>query len=141
MTDLPKHLYVDVHCDRCGDFAIRADVIAESQRLLANGCPGSAYECPPELYATLLEPADLESLQRAWSNLDKTTRSPLRQVSVNDGLRVCVDPLRKLDPMAISRWEDDGGYVADNVEKCRHAPGSSSFLTMESNREEASLTT
>lgn len=109
MTDLLKHVAVEVHCDQCGDFTVRADVIAESQRLLAQGCPGSSYECPPTLFATLLEPSAIDALQRAWSALESTVGSPVREVSA-DALRIFVSP-DKQDPRAVLRWEDDGGYI------------------------------
>lgn len=41
MVDILRTLAVEVHCDQCGDFEIGADVIAESQRMLAEGCLGS----------------------------------------------------------------------------------------------------
>jgi len=111
MTDILKHLAVDVHCDECGDFTVGADVIAESQRLLAEGCPGSPYECPPELFATLLEPSAVKALQRAWGALEGAVRPPVREVSADDSLRVAVYPTDKFDPLAACRWEDDGGYI------------------------------
>ncbi len=111
MTDLLKHLVLDVHCDQCGDFNIGADVIAESQRLLAEGCPGSPYECPPELFATLLPQSALESLQAAWDALESATRDPVRQISLDDSPRDAPRTKDKLDPRTIARWEDDSGYV------------------------------
>lgn len=110
MTDLLKHVAVEVHCDQCGDFTVGADVIAESQRLLAQGCPGSSYECPPTLFASLLEPSAVDALQRAWSALERTVRSPVREVSA-DALRIALAPNDKQDPRAVLRWEDDGGYI------------------------------
>ena len=103
VTDLLKDLYVDVHCDQCGDFAVRADVIAESQRLLADGCPGSAFECPPELFATLLEPAAVESLRNAGGSAERAALSLSRDVPINDGVRISVRPASRLDPAAIAR--------------------------------------
>lgn len=92
MTDILKTLAVDVHCDQCGDFTIGADVIAESQRLLAEGCPGSPHECPPTLLATLLPQPVLESLETTWSARERALSG-------------------RPEPRSISRWEDDGGYV------------------------------
>ena len=111
MVDILKVLTVDVHCDQCGDFNIGADVVAESQRLLAEGCPGSPYECPPELFATLLPESALESLQTAWGALESAARGPVRQISLDDSLRVAAHPNDKPDPRTIARWEDDGGYI------------------------------
>lgn len=111
MTDVLKTLTVDVHCDQCGDFTVGADVIAESQRILAGGCPGSSYECPPSLFATLLPRQALESFERAWSDLERTARSPVQQITIEDLPHVLIRPDGQLDPRAIARWEDDGGHV------------------------------
>jgi hypothetical protein len=112
VSNISRNLAVDVHCERCGDFTVGADVIAESQRLLAAGCPGSAHECPPTLFATLLDPAALESLERAWRALEDAAGSPVRHISIDDPLRVAVQLGEPLDPRSIRRWEDDGGYIA-----------------------------
>lgn len=112
MTHILKNIDVHVRCRQCGDFHISAEVIANSQRLLAEGCPGSSYECPPQLFATLLEPSALASLERAWSALESTVRSPVRDVSPADSLRVAVYPNDKMNPRAICRREDDGGSIA-----------------------------
>lgn len=111
MVDILKALTVDVHCDQCGDFNLRGDVIAESQRLLAEGCPGSPHECPPELYATLLPQSALESLRRAWDALESGTRRPVRQISLAGLSRGAPPPNDALESRTIARWEDDGGYV------------------------------
>jgi hypothetical protein len=111
MTNISRNLAVDVHCERCGDFSVGADVIAESQRLLAAGCPGSTYECPPTLFATLLDPAALEALERAWRALEDAARSPVRHISIDDPLRVAVQLSEQLDARSIRRWEDDGGHI------------------------------
>lgn len=111
MVDILKALTLDVHGDQCGDFDIGADVVADSQRLLAAGCPGSPHECPPELFATLLPESALESLRTAWNELESAARGPVRQVSLDDSPHVAPRPNDKLDPRTIARWEDDGGYI------------------------------
>ena len=111
MTDILKSVSVDVHCDQCGDFTVGADVIAESQRLLAAGCPGSSFECPPTLFATLLPEAVLESFERAWVELESAARSPVRRIEVGEASSVSVHTGSETEQRAISRWEDDGGYV------------------------------
>lgn len=111
MTDILKSVSVDVHCDQCGDFTVGADVIAESQRLLAHGCPGSSFECPPTLFATLLPRSVLESFERAWVELESAARSPVQHVAVGDEPSVTVAAGTEPERRAICRWEDDGGYV------------------------------
>lgn len=111
MTDILENVCVEVDCDQCGNFAVGADVIAESQRLLEEGCPGSPYECPPTVLSTLLDQSSLEALGRAWRNLETAARSPVRRIFLDDSFRVPVHAGRDADPRAVSRWEDDGGYV------------------------------
>lgn len=111
MTDILKSVTVDVHCDECGDFAVGADVIAESQRLLAAGCPGSPFECPPQLFASLLDPSAVKSLQQAWRALEGAARRPVRDVTSREWLRVAAPPKDEPDPYATCRWQDDGGYT------------------------------
>lgn len=111
MTDILKTLSVDVHCDQCGDFSVGADVIAESQRMLADGCPGSPYECPATLFAALLPRSALESLEKAWSDLEGAARSHVQQIRIEEGSHVSIHSNDKLDPRTIGRWEDDGGYI------------------------------
>lgn len=72
MTDILKDLNLDVHCDRCGEFTVAADVISESQHMLERGCPGSPYECPAQLFATLVDKSALESLAKAWQDVQKS---------------------------------------------------------------------
>ena len=111
MTDILKSVSVDVHCDQCGDFTVGADVIAESQLLLAAGCPGSSFECPPTLFATLLPQSVLESFERAWVELEGAARSPVRRVEMGEASSVRMDAGSEPEQRAIARWEDDGGYV------------------------------
>lgn len=89
MNDILRRFYVDVRCDQCGDFTVGADVVAESQRLLAEGCPGSEFECPPGLLAELLEPTFLASLE---SDQERAQEVAVRQVSRGHSLRVVVRP-------------------------------------------------
>lgn len=91
MSDILKHLLVDVHCGHCGDFTVRADIIAESQRMLAEGCPGSRYECPPQAFAPLLDPAALASLEKAWAELEATSGERTRRMALDEPLHLAVD--------------------------------------------------
>ena len=106
MSDTPSDFYVDLRCDQCGDFTIGADVVAESQRLLAGGCSGSKFECPPELLH-LLEPTHLESLERTGSGPGRANEIVVRQVARGYAPRVAAHPVP--DTRNLSRWEGDGG--------------------------------
>lgn len=110
VVDILRNFYVDVRCVQCGDFTVRADVVAASQRLLAEGCPGSQFECPPELLAGLLEPTFLESLERAGSDLDRTREIAVFDAPHGHALRISVRAVPRLDTINLLRWEDDGGY-------------------------------
>src|SRR5690554_1355417 len=134
MTDAFHTIAVDVHCEQCGEFAIGADVIAESQHLLADGCFGSPYECPAALFATFLSESTVASLERAFSGLEIATQRPVRRIAI-DWPRVGAHTDDELDPLAISRWEDDGGCptitpqpirMADQ-ESCRTIPARTTF--------------
>jgi len=112
MSDILRRFYVDVRCDQCGDFTVGADVVAESQRLLADGCPGSEFECPPERLANLLEPTHLKSLETTGSDPGRAKEIVVRQVNRRGhALRIAVRPAPRPDTRNLSRWEDDGGYV------------------------------
>src|SRR5690606_41180898 len=111
VNDVLRQIDVNVHCDSCGDFTVGADVVAESQHLLAAGCPGSTHECPPQLLASLLDPSAVESLLQASSEPEVAARVPIQQSSTSKAVRVVVRPNDKLDAQAIPRWEADGGAV------------------------------
>lgn len=108
MNDRLKDVMVDVHCRQCGDFTVGADVIAESQHLLETGCPGSPYECPATLFASLLDLAHLGALETAWSGLGSAARESGRRVPICDALCVAVRSNPRLDPRgaAMSREEE-----------------------------------
>lgn len=89
MTDILDHLDVHVRCSQCGEYTVSAAVIAESQRLLEEGCPGSPHECPPQLIATLAEPEALESLSRAWHEVEGSVQR--RADSVRMSEHVCLE--------------------------------------------------
>lgn len=75
MHDILRHIHVHVACDACGAaFDVPASTVAESQRLLAHGCPGSSFECPPAFYAALIDPAALDELARAWRHVQASSR-------------------------------------------------------------------
>ena len=71
----------------------------------------SLDECPPTLFATLLPQSALESFEKAWSEPERAARSPVRQRSTDAPLRIVAPRSDDVDARALSRWEDDGGYV------------------------------
>jgi hypothetical protein len=88
-----QNISVNVHCALCGDFSLGADVIAESQRLLRSGCPGSTHECPPELFASLLDASALAQIEQRWAALQAEVEAEVGKEK------------------HLSRWEDDGGAL------------------------------
>src|SRR5699024_12848266 len=66
MVDTKNLVVVDVNCDRCASsFKVPSSVVAESQDLMQEGCPGSEYECMASYYATLIDRKTLKSLEEA----------------------------------------------------------------------------
>ena len=118
MLDVMRHIQLEIPCSVCADsYSVSADTVRESQRLLAEGCPGtSSYECPPLFFATLL-PA--EALAHLVGALQEVERSALSRGST--AIWVEEPVLHASNPLpaaareatrtcaAIARWEDDGG--------------------------------
>lgn len=81
--DLLEIIEVHVRCTQCAAFyTLPASVVAESQRLLECGCPGSDYECPARLFATLLDPDALRALGDAWSTVVESARGRGEQLAL-----------------------------------------------------------
>lgn len=89
MSDILKQIDVVVRCERCGEFSTSADVIAESQRLLSGGCPGSPHECAAEIYATLLDPHKLRALSRAWNEVKRDAQRRATDLQIRS--RLCIE--------------------------------------------------
>jgi|GEM_PF-2616268 len=81
---------VSVQCDQCGEFTVSAGVVAESQRLLPEGCPGSPYECPLQLFASLLTPGIVASLEATGAPPPRAARKPPHEAQRRARLRVRV---------------------------------------------------
>lgn len=88
MADILDNVDVHVRCERCGDYVISARVIADSQKLTAEGCPGSLYECPAGHFATLLDGGALASLKRAWHDLERSAQMETHEVSVRGRAKI-----------------------------------------------------
>ncbi len=108
MTDLLKRISVEVHCDQCGNFILGADVIAQSQQLLATGCPGSTHECPPSQLANLLPQSALTRLESAWHDLEEGSPSTVKLSINTPPPRTHADDKNSCG--CVDRWEDDGGH-------------------------------
>ncbi|MEZ4338945.1 MAG: hypothetical protein R3B82_20200 [Sandaracinaceae bacterium] len=77
MSDILQQIDVHVHCIQCDEeYTVPASAIAESHRLLDEGCPGSAHECYPSFLASLVEASVLEGLSTAWAAVEETGRRP-----------------------------------------------------------------
>ncbi len=79
MSDILYDIRVSVECRRCdSQFEVPAAVVAESQEMLEQGCPGSAHECPAPLFAELIDKEALRRLVEAWRDVEASvSRSPL----------------------------------------------------------------
>ncbi|MCZ7679342.1 MAG: hypothetical protein M5U28_11510 [Sandaracinaceae bacterium] len=116
MPHILHQIDVEVRCVQCGEsYRLPAALIAASQRMLEEGCPGtSSHECAPAFYASLIEPVPLQALVRAWEEVQRSARAYGERVVLRERPLVDVPfqvPLvGEVDPLA--RWEDDGGASA-----------------------------
>ncbi len=104
MTDILNQLEVAVECEQCGTFTTSGDVIAECQRLLDEGCPGSPYECPLEHFAGLLDQAALDALAKAWKSLEHNALRRGERVSLNRPLHA---EIHSEEHSGSARWAED----------------------------------
>lgn len=117
MIDLMSHLRVEVPCNACASsYFVSADLVHDSQRMLAEGCPGtSTYECPALYWATLLPARALGDLVSALDEVEKgALLSGARRVTLDyatETERPTPAPDDD-DRAAIARWEQDGGRTA-----------------------------
>ena len=108
MTVLMRDPAIDVACPECeGSYPVSIAIIAESQRLIAEGCPVSTihaiHECAPRYLAALLSPEIVALLTRMRADGASAPR-PERRV---DEIGVEAAELR----LALDRWETEGGAV------------------------------
>lgn len=110
--DILDEVDVIVRCDLCHTtYPVRASVIRDSQRVLAEGCTGgSLYECTASYMATLVDPDALGDLARAWQRFEwSATGHGGVGVVVHAG--TLLDGRRPVDfdAAALARWENEGG--------------------------------
>ncbi len=116
--DILDDVDIIVQCNLCSaSYPVRASLIRESQRMLAEGCTGSsAYECTASYLATLVDPDDLDELARAWRRFEE-------RVTCRGGVGVTVradapsQARRHLDAdvLALERGENEGGRCVGQV--------------------------
>ncbi len=83
MTDILDNIDIHVECHQCDtSFDISAGVIAQSHDLLDGGCPGTDYECPASLFATLVDRDALRRLADAWCAVEASVRDSVGAVSL-----------------------------------------------------------
>lgn len=110
MSDILQQVDVHVHCVQCDEsYDVSAALIAEAQRMLAQGCPGTPHECMPSFLASLVDASALESLTRAWRELERNARARSEALLMREHAALRRD--FRADPMTkeLARWEDDGG--------------------------------
>jgi hypothetical protein len=76
--------------------------------MLAQGCPGSRYECPPELLSTLVDPEALSGLELAWQRVEESALRRAEEALVRDRPHVEV-PVRAARAQAGCEHRDAGG--------------------------------
>lgn len=110
--DILEHIDVHVRSGARGDFTISAATVAESQRSLDQGCPPSSHGRSTELYATLIEPAALDSLVRAWRELERSARRGAASLLIRHRPQIEIACDQNSEQVAQARWDDDGGRQA-----------------------------
>lgn len=91
--------------DQCGESTTTGRMIADSQRLLAQGSCRPTYESPPRLFAMLIDPS-LEPVAKARGVGEENTRAQRGHAVIVEGRRA-----RFPWDVALARWEDDGGRL------------------------------
>ncbi len=110
MSDILQNVDVRVRCVQCEEtYDVSAAMIAEAQRLVADGCPGTAHECLPSFLASLIDPSALESLRHAWRDLERNARGRSEAAAFHGHARVSRHVHSADGWREIARWEDDGG--------------------------------
>ena len=83
MTDILDNIDIHVDCHQCdASFDIAAGVVAQSHEMLEDGCPGTDYECPASLFATLVDREALRRLADAWRAIEQSVRDSVGAVSL-----------------------------------------------------------
>ena len=75
MNEILQQIELTVCCGQCDrSYEVPLSVIAESQRLLEEGCPGSEFECAATYFAKLVDPTILQRLVSAWEEVEASAR-------------------------------------------------------------------
>lgn len=105
MTVLMRDPAIDVACPECeGSYPVSIAIIAESQRLIAEGCPASTihaiHECAPRYLAALLSPEIVALLTRTGGPSARSAQARVEESGEAAQVRLALD-----------RWETEGGAV------------------------------
>lgn len=84
--DILSEVAVKLGCDACGQrYEITLRQILLYQEALHEGCPARFdSECPPVVYAPLLERKPIEEFLRAWEHLADAARAAGGDLSVRE---------------------------------------------------------
>lgn len=94
MSDILDDITILIDCSQCdAKFNITTSVVADSHRLLDQGCPGSHYECPASLFAEIVDHQSLRDVATAWRRLEDGLRNSNRaaELRINALLQRNVD--------------------------------------------------
>lgn len=123
MSEILENVEVHVVCEHCDtEFETSADVVARSQRLLEDGCPGESHECPARLFANFVDRAALRDLADAWQRVRDSVHAPA--VDLELASRPTVE--QTLDP-GPSQTEDDPEATDDSNASFAPSPGTVTF--------------
>ncbi len=110
MSDILQQVDVHLHCVQCDEtYDVHAAMIAEAQRLLAQGCPGTPHECYPSFLASLVDASALDSLRRAWRSVERSARARSETTGLRGRAQVARNVRWDDGWRELARWEDDGG--------------------------------
>ena len=75
--DILDHVYLVAHCEDCKEATeVSARIARNAETMLHEGCPvQNERNCPERYYASLIDPAALDELARAWAHVEASARS------------------------------------------------------------------
>jgi hypothetical protein len=77
VSEILENIRVRVVCEDCEtEFETSADVVAESQELLGEGCPGDFHECPARWFANFVDREALQDFAEAWQRVRDSVHAP-----------------------------------------------------------------
>jgi len=123
MSEILENVGVHVVCEHCDtEFETSADVVAKSQQLLDEGCPGESHECPARLFANFVDRKALRDLADAWQRVRDSVHAPAVDLDLASPPTV----EGRLDP-ELSQTEDEADATDGSHASRPPSPGTVTF--------------